>query len=668
MALRRLSIALLTATALVSVGASEAQAAPVGLFLAGIGAGLSGAGVLGGSLAIGGALGAGTAVGAFLAAHAGTLLLAAVTIGISLALQAGRPQVESSVNVRLPAGIRWHAAGVRKLGGTVVFGAFDADGAFWSIIVHGDSELVDLGHYEFDNIALTVDGSNRVTTDEFKAWAGGVLGQFQVLTPFFSLWTSTHDPEDPVPPAPPAAFLSAFPEWTSDHKLTGTTFTVMKIDPVDDKQRAQIYKWQGGAYRLGEPGLSIVGTWSRVYDPRDTEQEVDDETTWGASTNAALIWAWNRYRRHGFGDDISSALNWSLIAAAADICDEIIEDKYGAEWPRYGCGVAISEDMTNAQAEQEILLACDGIVLTDSDGKLYVKVGAWEEPAVEITEARDILSMSSREIEDGEMETDGVVVTYTDPDLGYVPTPSAPWRNPNYYVDGEAPNYLNVKIEGCPSHNQAVRLAKAIGMRSQASVRLAPTVGLRVQRLRQERIIGLDYEGFSGDYLIHAPVELDASYRGGVLGLVPVNENNWILLEGEEGDKPRRDVVDNDDTIPLLDPGDVVLTAVPVAGTNGNSVRIEATFPEPPSVIYNYQFDYSPDDGVSWRPMSVSLTALAAVSESVDADGSYLVRWRTTTSGGNYSDYNDPPAEVTALAFYSLNFAVLANSQYLGAI
>jgi hypothetical protein len=102
-------------------------------------------------------------------------------------------------------------------------------------------------------------------------------------------------------------------------------------------------------------------------------------------------------------------------------------------------------------------------------------------------------------------------------------------------------------------------------------------------------------------------------------------------------------------------------------GSNGNSVRLEASFPAPAS-IYSYEFYYSSDAGATWRPMSVSLTSLTASSEVVDAGGTYLVRWRTTTSGGNFSDYNNPPLSIDALASYSLNFQLIANSQYAGQV
>jgi hypothetical protein len=248
MAMGRIARSLLLATALTGVyGAAEVQAEPVSTFLIGLGAGFAGTAGAGVYL---GALGAGAAVGEFLAANIGSLVLGAVLVGVDV-IANSQPQAQSSVNVKLAAGPRWHVAGRRKVGGSVLFFKFDAFKNFWYLIVHCDSELVE------------------------------------------------------------------------------------------------------GAVGISEPGLTITGMWSRIYDHRDEDQDPDDMATWpSSSTNAALIWAWNQYRPRGFGRPMSQ-INWDKIDEAADICDLPITDKYSDVWPQWECSVAFPEDKVNGERHPE---------------------------------------------------------------------------------------------------------------------------------------------------------------------------------------------------------------------------------------------------------------------------------------------------------------------------
>jgi len=640
--LKRLGWSLLLGTAL----CAPAQAEPVSTFFIGVAAGLAGTAGTGIYL---GALGAGVAAGQFLAANIGTIILAGVSLAFS-ALNSRRRPEESQVNVRLAAGPRWHLAGDMKAGGTAAFGAFDSAGAFWYLIIHTDSELMALDHYRLDDIEVTLSG-NKVTNSEFRAELEGFLGLFPGDTKgFFSIWSTTYDPDDPVPPAI-TAFKSAFPEWTDDHLLVGTTYSVVKIDAVDDKAKPLVYRWRG-AFQIGEPSLTLIGRWGRIYDPRDVGQDIDDPATWGSSRNAALIWAWNRYRSFGFNQPMDS-INWTEVAAEADICDQVVTDKDGNDAPRYAVGVAFSEDMANIECEQQILAACDGIVMFDSAGKAFMRVGHWAAPTLTLTADRDVMAMASREAEDGESETDGVVVTYTDPDLGYVPQPCAPWLNPDFYDSSRTPSYIQISIPAIQNHNQAVRVAKAIGKRSQALHRLAPTIGLRVLKCRRERVITLDYDAtFGGAYQIAGPVEVDQSGMFGVLALVPIDANNWTLLPGEEGDKPTSEVIDQTAAIPAA--AGVIVSAVPIVTESGNAVRLEITYDEPISPIYSYQFYYSSDytgdpDTATWLGMVNDAQNHLAYSPPVSDGETYYVRYRTKTLGGSYGTFS-APSSIVAIA------------------
>ena len=626
------------------------------MFLASAAAALTSA-----SAGVAGAIGAGlTGLGTFLSSGFGSLLLSVGGAAINYLLnKPEKPKTTSArVNVRIGEPERWLHFGRSRVAGAAMFGEYDnINKAFWIIIVHGDSELMNTVSVLGDEIPLEIE-DNMVTgpkefTRTLKA-SGSSL---------YRIWTTTFKPDDPVPPFPVTSltpdiqdFQDYFPEWTEDHKLAGTTFSVIRVRNLPADDRYKCYTWRG-IFGLGEPTFSIVGDWGRIYDPRPgalnytggTGQDINDQNTWISSRNPALIWA--AFRTHPYGMNKSmDSINWEKVAEQADICDEDVLDKNGNTHKRYICGISIPDSKERGDAEQEILMTADAIIMHDSAGLAYPMVGKWYEPTLELSANRDIFTMSSREAEDGESETDGVIVKYIDQDFGWIEQPCAAWKNPLYYVDGKIPKYLTVEILGCQDHNQAVRLAKAIGLRSQSAYRLAPTIGLRGLMMRKERILNLVYDShFSGYQEIVTPVELDESGQMTAAGLVPIDADRWTLLFGEEGDKPAPVVsITDDDTLP--DAGGVTISAVPVEGSGGSTVRLEATFDAPTREDFRYEFQYRKQGTTAWRIMIVNMDELLAYSDTVENTAIYEVQYRTVAVSGRAGEWKSPPVEVAAIA------------------
>ena len=254
-----------------------------------------------------------------------------IGIGVSLVLQGvisvirgspGSNNEVSKVNVRIPEPIRWLHAGTARAGGAVLFAEFDSSGNLWYLVVHSDSILTNTPSYLLDEIPITVDGSGNVLTKDFRLvgkdkdpaetdGAGDTCVQ---------IWTTTYTASDPTPPAI-AALTAAFPtKWTSDHKLVGTTYSVIKMNALEVEDRFKLYKWRG-AIGMGEPSVSIIGNWAEVHDPRDPSSDVDDPTTWSFSKNSELIWAWFRMHRYGRNKP-ATEINWDEVATNADVCEE----------------------------------------------------------------------------------------------------------------------------------------------------------------------------------------------------------------------------------------------------------------------------------------------------------------------------------------------------------
>lgn len=621
-----------------------------------IGGALAGAGILTPLVFVGpiGVVNAGVAVGAFLSSGLGSLLLTAGASALKAFLgkrsggQNQAPTLEAAkVNVRITEPERWLHAGIARSGGGAVFGEFDNEGAFWAIFVHGDSELTGTVQLYLDDRPVELDGSNNVITDEFCLNSDN--NQYDgtgTKVPIFKVWTTTYTASDPTPPAV-SAFKAKFPEWTDEHVLAGTCFSVLRGEPLEAEHRYKAYRWRG-TFNLGEPSVSIAGKWSRCYDPREESHDIDDPTTWEFSRNPVLIWAW--FRTHPYGrNKAMTSINWDKVAEQADICDQEVTGEEGTV-ARYQCGTSIPESKERHIAEAEILLSCDGMIMHDTEGKAYPHVGHYTAPSVTLIRSRDIMAMASRESVNGESETDGVIVRYIEPELNYAPQPAAAWVNPIYYEEGTTPRYLTIDILTCQNHNQAMRLAKAFGLRSQSAHRLAPTVGLRGLQMQRERFVDLQYdETFTGDYEIATPVEVDQSGVAVQFGCVPVDENRWTLLEGEEQSRPVVPDPIASSGAPVLPTG-VTVSSVAISGSGGNAVRLEAAFDASPRPDHRYEFYYQLNGETTWRPMVVRMDDQLSYSDTVPNGLTHKVRWRTVTSSGKATDYVDPVVSVLAIA------------------
>lgn len=560
----------------------------------------------------------GFSVSSFAVTAIGSTLIALGGAMISNALFRPKSDMSASkVNTRIEQASRMICGGRVLQGGQGFFGEFDTAGNLWIGILHCDSPLASAPIYYLDNVQVTVDGSGNVTHPDFMHKG----------KTYFRLWTHTYTESNPVPSGA-AELQAAFGTGVWDvlkHQLVGTTYTIMQCKPIKIEDRYKVYRWRG-PFGLGEPNVAVLGDWSYMYDPRDPTQTLGDRTTYKPSRNNALVWAW--WRTHPYGRrKLESDINWDRIAEQADICDQTVTGIEGSQ-PRYECAIAARDDVDRGNIEQQIMMAGDGQIVFDNDGKSWVRVGYYYTPTLTFSRNRDIIMMESVEAQDGESETQGVVVRYIDPLAGYTLQSSAPWHNPNYYKPGEGNTFLVVDIPTISNHNQAMRVAKGMGMRSQPLQKIAPTVGLRGLNAMQERIVDILYDNeFAGDYEIAAPVEIDESGMFCSLGAVPINEHRWTLLTGEE--KPRPNGTSSYVDIPLD-----LASGVSAVYNNG---RIEVQFAAPTRADVRYEFEYIAEKDEStgqWSRMTTDMDAMFAYSGPVDTSIPQRVRWKTISNGG----------------------------------
>ncbi|WP_293875873.1 hypothetical protein [Sphingomonas sp. UBA978] len=581
-----------------------------------------------------GSIGAGS--NAFVVSAIGATIIAAGSFAIQTLLGGSRaPAMEAGkTNVKISNPPRWLHAGLARSGGGAVFGEFDSQGRLWYLIINSEEILhAPFSHY-LDDEAVTLGADHYVLNKAFRLRTNkekdpaDVDGQGRG---YIRLWTTTYTEADPIPPRIPELDAALGTLWTPEHLLAGTTYTVVCMDALPVEHRYKIYRWRG-PFGLGEPAVSVLGQWANVYDPRDPAQVLGNRSTYKPTKNAALLWAWFRTHRFGRGKPESS-INWQRMAEQADICDQVVTGIEGDQ-PRYEASASIVDSKRRVDGEMEIMRACDGQIVFDETGKSWLRVGHYYTPTLSFSRNRDIMTMSSNEAQDGESETQGVIVRYTEPGANYSVQASAAWLNPLYYDPLTTPKFLTVEIQACQNHNQAMRLAKGIGLRSQPRHKLGPTVNLRGLQARHERIVEIRYDNtFAGDYEIATPVELGAGGIITALAVVPIEPTRWTLLPGEEQPKP---VVDGGTEAPAYP----AITGENVTYSDG-TIRID--LPPLARDDATYIAEYIPTSAITgsdsgpWTPMAIN--DATAVSGSVPAGVSYTVRYRYVTTAGRGPGY-----------------------------
>jgi hypothetical protein len=618
-----------------------AAADPITAFVAGI----SGAGGAFGAAAFAGFSAAAYSVGAFFATTVGSLLL---NLGISaiLAGQSNAPKIDRArVNTRLNDAPRWQLAGRAAVGGEIgIFAEHDEGGNFWFIVAHGDAELCGAPTYFLDGIEVELsDGTDGhtvgdVITDAFCLNDDG--NQYEgsgAKLPTFRLHPVTPSAGSPYG-ALPALFTADLP-IPADFKLAGVCFTVVRCRWPNDKHYATAYRW-GGGFRLGEPSVMMVGNFNRMYDPRNGAHNINVPSTWTASDgNPAILWAWFRTAPYGRARPMSE-INWTEVAAAANACDQIVYDRSANPIPRYRCGAAFPDNKPRHECEAEILLTMDAFVAYDDDGKAYPVPGVYEAPTLTFTAARDILSAQTQIIDDGESAIDGVIVNYISPVHGYTKQSAAPWANDLYYDGTSEPNFQTLDVLGCQDHNQAVRIAKSVGLRSAALKKAGLQTGLKGILANGVRTISLDYDAnFVGDYEIVSPVEEDQSGMACSFAVVPMQTNRFDLDVGEEGEPPQpTPILDIDKTLAVAT--GVAVTANSIPTSSGDAVRIQVTFDAPSRPDRSYRFRYTKTGEAIYQYFTVDMDFLFGYTAIVSDGQSYTVSWQTATGAGRATEWS----------------------------
>lgn len=476
---RFLRSAFLGTTMLVSMSA-PAQADPISASILTL-MGYAGAGGLLAPTAVLGSL----LVNSFLAALPGFLLTAAIGVGATLLANSMRTQSSQQandpgsriVNLRQSIQDRSKSYGRIRGGGPVAFWKLSG-GKRYVTVLFNTGEIDAVEGVFLNETEVTLDGSGYVTEAPFQSGD----------SPMIRIQNFLGAPGQ----AAPSFLTAAFAEWTSDHKLTGIAGAVMVCQNSAPEDFGKVYP--SGR----EPTISAVYRASKVYDPRDVAQDMEDPTTWEWTTNAALIIADWIVSSDGYAQDV----DWDDVADEADVADSTIRTRSGVYIPKWQLSGTYYFSQTREEVRKQLAIATDAWFYDRADGKVGFKLGRWMEPQVTIR-AEHINSIKLGEGQDGEVRNNAMSVEYVEPAAGYRQYPSAAVT----ISDGEPYNQASVAAHWVPNHTQACLVGKRtlLAMRAPTDVTLnLKLYGLLLMPCDSDdsRIFRLEYPdlGISANY------------------------------------------------------------------------------------------------------------------------------------------------------------------------
>lgn len=268
--------------------------------------------------------------------------------------------------------------------------------------------------------------------------------------------------------------------WSADHRGDGLASVVFAFQSVSSRHFNNVYP-QG----LPQHSAVLDGAW--LYDPR-TNQDPDDPDTWTFSKNLALIRLDHLTHVSGFRlskDDLYLP-EWET---AADVCDQVVENRAEEEEPRYHGGLWYRYDNDPVEIGRLIDEAGELVVYERGDGTIGVHAGVLSNPDIRIT-SDDMLAFSIDANRRGATTVAAVRGRFTDPAAVYNTVDAAIYGDP--YVGDDTQRTKTVDNQAVQSHNHMNRLQKLAFTRANAA-RVSITIPFDAtgptRRIRERRFV-----------------------------------------------------------------------------------------------------------------------------------------------------------------------------------
>lgn len=330
-----------------------------------------------------------------------------------------------------PGGPQIGVFGRRRVGGRVILSARASGSTYIIILIAGAPAPVNAIY--INNGLIARDGSNNVTT---APWTGSGA------TLNIKIYDGTQTAVDSV-------LDTAFPGWNAQMIGTGQTYARIKITPGTNT-----------AYESGTPDFTFDVSGFAAYDPRNEAHDISDPDTWDVTTNAAII-AGN-YLIHDLGRKLPhTSVDWDSVAAAANICDELVLMASGLSEYRYSCAAYWQTNESHEAVIAKIEMAMAGHVYFLGT-KYRVEAGTFDDSSAVAITPNDYVGDGIAWADTPPMDQmcNGVRGRFASPTNNYELRDFPAYQDATALADDGGEHWLDLTFEFVTSHTQAQRLAR----------------------------------------------------------------------------------------------------------------------------------------------------------------------------------------------------------------
>jgi hypothetical protein len=292
--------------------------------------------------------------------------------------------------------------------------------------------------------------------------AGNAVGAFHDLM-FLEEHLGTDDQ------AASAMLNAASTKWTSNHRLRGISYAVLKL------------VWDAEKFPQGFQNSKFTLKGRKLYDPRKDStnggsgtHRLTDQSTWVWSENAVLCLVdylrgirVNNSSPTSYDGQIIAGIgipdgriNWASIIAEADVCDEAVTLKAGGTEPRYTCNGWINPSRSHRDNVTAILSTMAGVLVFQS-GQWNVYAGTPRTTVKARTTDHMVGGLTLNVNKSSRQKVNSVRGVYPDAAKGYEAADYPPRQVAAYITeDGSQENWLDLGLPMTTSGATAQRLAK----------------------------------------------------------------------------------------------------------------------------------------------------------------------------------------------------------------
>ena len=252
-----------------------------------------------------------------------------------------------------------------------------------------------------------------------------------------------------------------------------------------------MYQWDQDAYRAGIPTHQLYAYGARMYDPRQDStnggsgsQRYGTVSTWQYSNNPAIALAW--YLQNFGLYDPATEIDWASVAAAANVCDALVNIPGSTTQKRYTCNGMMYVHTSQDEFTMNVQLLVDAMLgrIVYANGIWSMQAGAWTTPTFALTEA-DWINPPEIQFENGiEKRFNRAHMWYIDPNRNWQRAEAYIRDNATYRTaDGE--RLLNKEFDQpfCTNEYEAQRKSEMMLRSSRNQIIVTGRLGPKWQNL-----------------------------------------------------------------------------------------------------------------------------------------------------------------------------------------